>query len=197
MMLCYILRVSEGIQAREIQQFGSIVPNIELPLVSGGTRTLRSFFDGKRGGVVVFWSCVCSHCVRYDGYFNQFAEQHPELGLVAIAARYGENIEELCEAVADRKLTFPILHSADSSAAARFFAQQTPRAYLVDADLRLLYRGAIDNYKYPHDPEHQGYLEHAIGDFLAHRSIERVETASFGCAIQTVYYVIPKPLAKS
>ena len=119
---------------------------------------------------------------------------HPELGFVAIASRHGESLEDVRQVVADRGLEFPILYSADASAAARFFAQQTPRAYLVDSGMRLLYRGAIDNFKYPHDPEHQGYLENAIRDFLSGNPIERAETASFGCAIQTVYYDIPKPL---
>lgn len=166
-----------------------------MPLVSGGTCSLQSFLDGKSGGVVVFWSCVCSHCVRYDACFNQFRDRHPELGFVAIASRRGETLEEIRKAVADRGLSFPILHSADAFAATLFFAQQTPRAYLVDADLKLLYRGAVDNFKYPHDPEHQAYLEHAVRDFLSGKPVERAETASFGCAIQTVYYEIPKPLA--
>ena len=187
--------MSEDIKAREIQKLGSIVPNIQLPLISGETRMLQSFFDGKRGGVVAFWSCVCSHCERYDSYFNQFREKHPELGFVAIASRSGETLEEIREAAADRRLTFPILHSADASAAARFFAQQTPRVYLIDPALTLLYRGAIDNFRYSHDPEYQGYLEHAIRNFLSGSPIERAETASFGCAIQTIYYEIPKPLA--
>ena len=60
---------------------------------------------------------------------------------------------------------------------------------------RLLYRGAIDNYKYPSDPEHQPYLEPAIEDLLAGRPIGRPETASFGCPVESVYYDLPKPLA--
>jgi hypothetical protein len=186
--------VSEVVDSREIQKIGAIVPDLELPFISGGTRTLQSFLNGKRGGVVVFWSCVCSHCVRYDGYFNLFGERRPDLGFVAIAARKGETLKELREAAAERKLVFPILHSADSSAALQFCAQQTPRAYLLDPTRKLLYRGAIDNFKYPQDPEYQGYLEPAIESYLSGRPIVRSETASFGCAIQTVYYELPKIL---
>jgi hypothetical protein len=78
--------------------------------------------------------------------------------------------------------------------ARQWFTQQTPRAFLVDSQQRLLYRGAIDNFKFPEDPGYQAYLEPAIEAFLSDRPIKRTETASFGCAIQSVYYNLPKPL---
>jgi hypothetical protein len=58
----------------------------------------------------------------------------------------------------------------------------------------LLYRGAIDNFKYPGDPEYVAHLETAISEFLAGKPIRRAETSSFGCAIQSVYYTLPKHL---
>jgi hypothetical protein len=59
-----------------------------------------------------------------------------------------------------------------------------------------LYRGAIDNYKYAGDPEYVPYLEPAIAQFLSGSAITRQETASFGCAIQSVYYNLPKAFTK-
>lgn len=179
---------------RPRQEIGGVVPDLTLPLLSGGVRSIQSFLEGRQGGIVLFWSAVCSHCIRYDTYLNQFKSRHPEIGLVAVAARQGETLDEQRKNVAERGLNFPILHSADGAAAALYFAQQTPRAYLLDRSRRLLYRGAIDNFKYPHDPEYRAYVEPAIEAMLAGRPIERPETASFGCAIQSVYYVIPKPL---
>jgi len=58
----------------------------------------------------------------------------------------------------------------------------------------LRYRGAIDNFKYPQDPEYVAYLDPAIRQFLDGKPISRTETASFGCAIQSVYYNLPKAL---
>ena len=64
----------------------------------------------------------------------------------------------------------------------------------MDAGRVLLYRGAIDNFKYPGDPEYVGHLETAISEFLAGQPVKRTETSSFGCAIQSVYYTLPKHL---
>lgn len=174
------------------QAIGDAVPELTLPTIdTGARRSLDECLAARRGGVVVFWSSVCSHCVRYDAYLNAFAAAHPELAMYVVATRQGETGAEIRKAVADRGLTFPLYQSADAAAATAYFAQQTPRVYLVDARRRLLYRGAIDNFKYPSDPEYQAYLEPAIASFLAGQPIERPETSSFGCAVASVYYVLP------
>jgi peroxiredoxin len=179
---------------QEKQEIGGIVPDIELPCISGGTRSLSSFLEGKKGVVVVFWSETCSHCVRYDSYLNGFAGRHPEIGLFAVGSRSGENFETIRATAAERKLKFPILHDSGGKVAREWRTQQTPRVFLVDTERRLLYRGAIDNFRYPEDSEFQAYLEPAIEAFLAGKPIERTEVASFGCAIESVYYILPKPL---
>ena len=177
------------------QEIGAALEDFTLRhLQSGEQRSLQQSLDGKGGGVVVFWSGVCSHCLRYDGYLNGFAARHPELTLVAVASRYGETEEQLRATAASRKLVFPILLDSDGAVARGWFTQQTPRVFLMDSRRTLLYRGAIDNFKYPEDPEYLAYLEPAISSFLAGQPIERAETPSFGCAIQSVFYTLPKPL---
>jgi peroxiredoxin len=173
------------------QEIGSIAHEFRLPDVQGGERSLGDLLAGKRGAVVVFWSGICSHCVRYDAYFNSLSERHPHLAFAAIASRHGETPDMIRATMAERKLRFPILHDAGSLVAKQWFTQQTPRAFLLDPNRTILYRGAVDNFKYPNDPLHAAYLEPAIADFLAGRPVRRAETASFGCAIQSVYYILP------
>ena len=179
------------------QSIGGLVPEVSLPLAGGGSGSLQQFLEGKKGLVVVFWSETCSHCLRYDSYFNEFAQNNPELGLVAIACRQGETSDQILATAAQRKLRFPILHDEDGRVARQWHTQQTPRVFLIDSKYRLLYRGAIDNFRYPSDPEYQAYLQPAIGAFLADQPIARPETASFGCAVQSVYYQLPKPLGRT
>lgn len=180
------------------QAIGGVVPDLSLPHIDTGVeRSLDACLSGRRGGVVLFWSSVCTHCVRYDAYFNQFEASHPELALYAVATRHTETVGEIRKATADRGLRLPLYHSPDGAAASLYLAQQTPRVYLVDAGRRLLYRGAVDNFKYSDDPEYQPYLERAIGSFLAGQTIERPETSSFGCAVRSVYYVLPKMIERS
>ena len=52
----------------------------------------------------------------------------------------------------------------------------------------------VDNFKLPGDPSYVAYLEPAIADFLSGQPIRQTETASFGCAIKSIYYILPRPL---
>jgi thiol-disulfide isomerase/thioredoxin len=186
--------VQPGISTPKTQEVGGVVDDFSRNSVNGGTQSLCSFLEGRKGAVVVFWSGICSHCVRYDPYFNAFGRRHPELGFVAVASRHGETIDEIRKTVAERGLSFPILHDPGGVVARQWFTQQTPRAFLIDSNRTLLYRGAIDNYKYPDDPQYSAYLEPAISEFLSGKAITRGDTPSFGCAIQSVYYTMPKQL---
>ncbi len=177
------------------QQVGGPASEFSLPLLDGpGEGSLDRYLNGKRGVLMVFWSGICTHCVRYDRYFNSFTELHPELGFAGIASRYGETIEQMQSAVRQRGLRFPILLDRSGAVAREWRSQQTPRCYLIDAGKTLLYRGAVDNFKLPEDDEYLAYLEPAIASFLAGEPIARPETASFGCAIETVYYRLPNQL---
>jgi len=180
-----------------MQTIGGSVPDLSLESVITGQRhSISSVVSGRRGGLVVFWSGVCTHCVRYDPYFNQFEAAHPDIALYVIATRFMETTDDVRRAVAERGLRFTLYDGSDGAAAAAFFAQQTPRVYLIDANRTLLYRGAVDNFKYAYDPEYQPYLERAIESFLAGRAIERPETGSFGCAVKSVYYQLPKMIER-
>jgi peroxiredoxin len=177
------------------QGLGEPIPAFSLPrLDAEGVESVDGYLEGKRGGLVVFWSAVCSHCVRYDEYFNSFTARHPELGFIAIASRMSETNAQMFSAIRDRALAFPILRDRDGGVARLLYAQQTPRCYLIGPDRTLHYRGAIDNFKMHGDPEYMAWLEPAIASFLAGEPIARPETASFGCAIETVYYRIPGQL---
>ena len=180
-----------------VQAIGDPVPTLTLTSIATGEPTfLDACLAGRRGGVVVFWSGVCTHCVRYDPYFNQFETAHPELALYVVATRFTESVDDVRRAIVERGLRFPLYNGADGTAAAAYLAQQTPRVYLVDPARTLMYRGAVDNFKYAADPEYQPYLERAIESFLAGKAIERPETGSFGCAVKSVYYQLPKMIER-
>jgi peroxiredoxin len=176
------------------QSFGVALPDFTLRTLGGEEVSLYASLAGKKGVVVVFWSSTCSHCVRYDKVFNAFSAAHPDLAFLVLASRNGETAESVQKAVKERGITFPILLDPQGKTAGKWHTEQTPRTFLLDNEGKLLYRGAVDNFKYPDDTEYIGYLEPAIADFLAGRPVSRTETASFGCAIQSVYYIMPKSL---
>jgi peroxiredoxin len=178
----------------EQQKFGEPLPDFSLRTLNGATASLDSIGAGKKGTLAVVWSSTCSHCQRYDKYFNALEERYPDIGLVIISSRQGEELASIKKAAAQRNLRFPIVHDPSGEVATQWFTRQTPRAFLLDSRRALVYRGAVDNYKYIDDPEYVSYLEPALEQFLKGEPIARQETASYGCAIQSVYYTLPKVL---
>lgn len=176
----------------KVQEIGSEAAEFSLEDLDGSTRSLSGEIAGHKAGVVVFWSCICSHCLRYDEYLNSFRGRHPDVPLLAVASRQQESADQLRQAAAQRRLTFPVLVDPGGRIARQWFTEQTPRAFLIGSDLTIRYRGAIDNFQLPGDPDYAAYLEPAISDLLAGRPIAQPETPSFGCAIQSVYYQLQK-----
>lgn len=178
----------------EQQKFGEPLPDFSLRTLDGEPANIGSVVKKKKGAVIVVWSSTCSHCIRYDKYFNGFPEKYPDIGLLIISSRNGEELDSVRKAAAQRKLTFPVVHDPASFVAGQWFTRQTPRAFLIDGKGALVYRGAVDNYKYSDDPEYVAYLDPALEQFLQGKPVEKQETASYGCAIQSVYYTLPKAL---
>jgi peroxiredoxin len=175
------------------QAIGELLPNFSLPLLDGEILSLQSFLTWRKAAVVMFWSSVCSHCQRYDTYVNRLPERYPGLGLLAVASRQKESAEMLGAAMAERDLSFPMVHDTQRTVADAWLVQQTPRVFLLDSERRLIYRGAIDNFKYPADPDYVGYLDTAIEALLVGKAPLRTDTPSFGCPVKSVYYLLPKP----
>lgn len=175
------------------QPLGGRVNDFSLPRIGGGNGSLAELQAGRKALVVVFWSAVCSHCRRYDAYLNEL-HARDDVGLAVVASRQEETAASLAAAARERGLAFPILHDADRRLAHEWQVAQTPRVFLVDGERRLRYRGAIDNFRYPGDPERNAWLDDALAAVAAGREVDREETASFGCPVESVYYEMPKPL---
>ena len=176
---------------RSASDTSNCVPDFTLPLVLGESLSLHECLAERQGAVVVFWSGVCSHCVRYDAYLNEFEERFPTLGLLVVASRAHETRDQLRKTSGSRGLRFRLLHDADRTVAHQWFVRQTPTAFLLDSAFRLIYRGSIDNFKYPQDEDYTPYLDSAAREFLVGRTPEPSETATFGCPIESVYYEMP------
>ena len=176
----------------KVQEIGREAADFHLTDLDGIARNLSVAVAGRKAAVVVFWSGICSHCNRYDEYLNAFSDRHPDIVLLAVASRQPETPEILRRIVLERKLSFPVLIDPGGVVARQWATEQTPRAFLIAPDLSVQYRGAIDNFQFAGNPEYVEYLEPAISEFLSGRPVSQPETASFGCAIQSVYYQLPK-----
>jgi peroxiredoxin len=162
---------------------GEPVKDFQLRAVSGESFGLGQF----RGNVVVivFWSAECPVSTEYDAFFNALSERYSEWRIVVLGidsnVHYGQ--DEIVTAVAERGVRFPILRDADASIADYFGALTTPHVFIVDAEGRLAYAGAVDDRTFRQPEATVNYVDQALDALLAGETPAATETQPYGCTI--------------
>jgi thioredoxin-related protein len=78
------------------------------------------------------------------------------------------------------------LLDVNSKLANAFYARTTPHVYLFDADLKLVYKGAIDDNVDDAKAVKEHYLNDAIEQLSSGKKIKTPETKPVGCSIKRV-----------
>lgn len=150
-------------------------------------RTVDEFGDGA-AYVLIFTTGECPIAQRYLPRIIGLAQDFRELGVhfALVNAGASESMLDVATHMVERGIDFPVLKDFDGSAARALGVTRTPEAVVLDRDLRLIYRGRIDDqYRLggvkPGSPRDD--LKQALLAFLRGDVIERPETPVDGCLL--------------
>jgi len=147
---------------------------------------------GNKGTVIMF---ICNHCpyvihvteeivrIANDYRINGF-------GFVAISSNdvtnYPEDAPEKMLITAEKNdYTFPYLYDETQDIAKAYEAACTPDFYLFDADLKLIYRGQLDNSRPGNMIQVTGRdLREALDNVLNNSPQRKDQRPSMGCNIK-------------
>jgi hypothetical protein len=152
---------------------------------------LREEVLGGKANLVVFF---CNHCPYAKAVEDRLIALHRAFsaeGLRTVficandAAAYPDDAPAALRARAeDKAYPFPSLIDERQDIAKAFDAACTPDPYLYDANLKLVYRGRIDdNWKRP-DAVTKHELRNAIEAVLSGAPVETLQHPSLGCSIK-------------
>lgn len=170
---------------------GAPAPSFTLPDTNGNMVSL-SQFESKKGLLVVF---MCNHCPYVKHVRAELAAigkeyQAKGLGMVGISANDitthpDDSPERMKEEAASAGYTFPYLYDESQDAAKAYHAICTPDFFLYDHDLKLAYRGQLDETR-PNSGQsaHGKDLRAAIEAVLAGQPVQEPHTPSAGCNIK-------------
>ncbi|WP_024546226.1 thioredoxin family protein [Picosynechococcus sp. NKBG15041c] len=171
---------------------GSPAPDFSLPDVTTNQVVNLADFRGKAGLLVIF---LCRHCpfvihiqAELARLGTDFIPQN--LGIVAISANDVENYpddgpEKLQEMAAELGLNFPILYDESQAIAKSYQAACTPDFFLFDGDLKLVYRGQLDDARPGNNQPVTGAdLRQAIAAVFAKETPDPNQKPSIGCNIK-------------
>jgi peroxiredoxin len=107
------------------------------------------------------------------------------VNVVGINANSTEPAAEVKSHATDKGLTFTILKDDGNKIADRLGATRTPEAYVLDANMKLVYHGRIDNSQRVEGITAND-LRDALDEMLAGKAVTRTGGAAFGCSIKRV-----------
>src|SRR5262249_29261015 len=102
--------------------------------------------------------------------------------LVGVNSNANELPEDAVAFARNQQLRFPLLKDRDGSVARALRPQATPEIFVLDAQRRLRYHGAIDD-SVDGDNIHRFYLRDALLSLTSGKSLPVPETKAIGCAI--------------
>ena len=86
--------------------------------------------------------------------------------------------------IAQAKLPYSILDDGTGAVGKAYGARTTPHMFVIDPNGKLAYQGAIDDDRSGSKSERIQYLDSAISDLLAGRSVQIAETKPYGCSVK-------------
>lgn len=172
---------------------GDKATDFKLKNVDGKMVSMTDYNTAK-GFVVVF---TCNHCPfskAYESRILDLDKKYASLGYPVIAInpndvkREPEDSFENMQALAKEKnYTFPYLHDESQEVAKTYGATRTPHVYVVvksGNDYVVKYIGAIDDNSDDAAMVTKKYVENALDELIAAKSVGVAETKAIGCTIK-------------
>ncbi len=173
-------------------ELGTVAPEFSLiDTVTDKTMNLHAL-KGQRGTVIMF---ICNHCpfvIHVNPEITRLAKHYKEkgIGFVAISSNdienYPQDAPHLMKIKAkEENYPFPYLYDETQSVAKDYEAACTPDFYVFDANLKLVYRGQLDDSRPGNDlPLNGADLRNALDSLLAGRTLDSKQKPSIGCNIK-------------
>lgn len=172
---------------------GTKAPHFSLPdTVTGKTFSLSEIAHGKKATVVMF---LCNHCpyvVHVNPEIVRLANEYIKKGVAFVGInsndveKYPDDAPDKMKLVAEKVgYTFPYLYDETQDVARAYDAACTPDFFVFDKDLKLVYRGRLDDSKPGNNKPLTGKdLRNALNAILEGKEVDPVQYPSGGCNIK-------------
>jgi peroxiredoxin len=165
---------------------GTVIDDFKLPDADGKEHSLKSL-AGSKGAVVIFIATKCPVSNAYNDRMEKLAQEYKAKGItfIGVNSNNTEPAAEVKSHATEKGLTFTILKDDGNKIADRLGATRTPEAYVLDAGMKLVYHGRIDNSQKVEGITSED-LRDALNEMLAGKAVTKTGGAAFGCTIKRV-----------
>lgn len=171
---------------------GSVAPGFELIDVISGTKKTLAQIQSDKATVIMF---ICAHCPYVKHYNHEIAKlgndyREKGVSIVAIssndAASFPDDApDKLREQAKTFNFNFPYLYDETQQIAKAYKAACTPDFFVFNNELKLVYRGQMDDSSPKNNIPVTGKdLRHAIDSILKGHPVSSHQLPSSGCNIK-------------
>jgi len=167
---------------------GDAAPNwSELVGTDDKKHDLAEYKEAK----VVVMIFTCNHCPvaqaneeRLIALQKEYAAKGVRVIAVGCNNIDADKLPAMKQRATEKGYNFAYLHDASQTVGRAYGASVTPQAFILNADRRIAYMGAIDDSPLDVDGVKKAYLRDAIDALLAGKTPETTETRAKGCGIE-------------
>lgn len=170
---------------------GDTVSDFKLKNIDGKLVSLSSF---QTKGVTIIFDCnTCPVSKAYNNRILALAQKYKDTyPVVAINANDptespGDSFEQMIQYAKEKGYTFPYLIDETQNVAKAFGATNTPHVFVLSrsgSEFRVSYIGAIDNNTKSAADATKKYVEQALDELLAGKTVTTSKTKAVGCGIK-------------
>jgi peroxiredoxin len=149
-----------------------------------------SLLKNNKASVFIFLAPDCPLSQNYTLTLNNLQEHFKKNNILFYGIIPGNNFNknEVNDFVNKYKINFRVLLDPDFNLAAYFNASKTPEVFVVNAEQKTLYKGAIDNWASDlgvhRSVVSEHYLLDALDNIIENAEVKIRETKSVGCFIE-------------
>lgn len=172
---------------------GDVATDFSLKNTDGKMVSLSDYKEAK-GFIVVF---TCNHCpfsVKYEDRIIDLHKKYAPQGYPVVAINPNDEKKQpedsyagMKERAKEKNFPFAYLHDQTQKVAHNFGAARTPHVYLLSKEggkLVVKYIGAIDDNPHMPGAVEEKFLEKAISEVQAGKTVKDKETKAIGCTIK-------------
>ena len=148
-------------------------------------------YKSAKGFIIVFDCNTCPYSKAYSGRIIALNKKYAGLGYPVIAINPndqtkddGDSFEEMVKVAKKKGYDFPYLVDESQSVARSFGATNTPHVFVLTKELKLVYKGTIDDNARNESAVTKKYTEDAVDALLAGKPVPVTKTKAIGCGIK-------------
>jgi peroxiredoxin len=171
---------------------GTLAPGFTLPDTVSGNQLSLQELKGEKATVVMFLSNHCPYVKHVNSELVKMGNEYQPKGVKFIAISSNDVVSHPDDAPDKMKETaqqwgypFPYLYDESQQVAKAYDAACTPDFYIFDKDLKLVYRGQLDDSRPSNQVPLTGKdMRAALDNIISGKEVSPYQRPGIGCNIK-------------